>query len=338
MPAIVTAIEDAIDAAADDASWIKGDKNTVSKLEAAHWNFDSKEAGRALSMLIANCKTDLARQFLTGGAPVNAKGYGWFGGSTPGAAAHCSDPALVRMLIAKGALKNPADKKGFLLSSADSGNPDMVAIALKYFHNTKIRDSDGKPLLSIAAGATSRSDDEEVEASFNSAKVISMLVAAGADVNARDADGNTPLVEAESDEVARVLIKAGANPNARNSDGRTPLFDHYFAEPKKALIEAGADVTIRDKYGATALFNQEDVEAVSAMIAAGADVNATSLNGYTALEDALSEKVAIALINAGAKLPTDPDRLNKLTMRAIRGKWNELLPYLQKAGGAPKAQ
>jgi hypothetical protein len=339
MPSVVTEIENAIDQAADDASWIKGDEKTISRLEAAHWNFQSKAAGQALNMVIADCNSNLARQFLAKGAPVDAHGKGWFGSiSTPAAAAHCADPDLVRRLIAKGTLKGPKERKAFLLSSIDSGNPEMAAVALKYFQNLNIRDGDGKPLISIAADATPRTDDTAVKPTYDPAKVISMLVEKGADVNARDSDGNTALFEASSEDVVRVLISAGANPNARNSNGKTPLFDHYFAEPKKALLEAGADVTIRDNFGETALFDQNSAEAVRILIAAGADVNATAHNGHTALDAAPSEEVALILMKAGAKLPTDRDRLQELIKRATARNWQELLPILDESAKTQDAQ
>ena len=329
MPSVVTEIEYAIDKAVDDASWIKGDEKTIPRLEAAHWNFQSKAAGQALNMLIADCNSSLARQFLAKGAPVDEHGKGWIGGSTPAAAAHCADLDLVRELIAKGTLNGPKERKAFFLSSVDSGNPEMVAIALKYFRNLKVRDEEGKPLLSIAADATSSTDDAAVKPTYDPAKVISMLVAKKADVNAKDSDGNTALFEASSEDVVRVLINAGADPNARNSNGKTPLFDHYFAEPKRALLQAGADVTIRDKFGENALFDQNSAEAVRILIAAGADVNATAHNGHTALDAAGSEEVALILVKAGAKLPTDREGLDRLTKKATARKWTQLLSLLK---------
>jgi len=58
------------------------------------------------------------------------------------------------------------------------------------------------------------------------------LIRHGANPNARDKQGNTPLFEANKANVARALITAGATPNA-DAWGRTPLFEYYFDDVKK---------------------------------------------------------------------------------------------------------
>ncbi len=93
---------------------------------------------------------------------------------------------------------------------------------------------------------------------------VKALLEAGADVNAADVNGRTPLHWAAwqghtsgqrvTDALAAVLIAAGANVNAKDKLGRTPL--HYAAEMGhdaivKALIAAGADAGARDLDGRT---------------------------------------------------------------------------------------
>jgi hypothetical protein len=53
-----------------------------------------------------------------------------------------------------------------------------------------------------------------------------MLIAAGADANDRDCNGNTPLHDAACYgrvKVLRMLIEHGANPDTVNKDGKTDL-------------------------------------------------------------------------------------------------------------------
>ena len=85
------------------------------------------------------------------------------------------------------------------------------------------------------------------------------LLKAGADPNARDNFGATPLhygAANASSERVDALIKAGADPMARDNDGRTPLHRGYAtgrADTPRVLIDAGADPNARDAAGRPAM-------------------------------------------------------------------------------------
>jgi len=90
-------------------------------------------------------------------------------------------------------------------------------------------------------------------------EVSSELLAAGADVHARDEYGQTALILAAGNgHTATVerLLAAGADVNARDQNGQTALM---FAEGRghtemvERLLAAGADVNARDRNGRTAL-------------------------------------------------------------------------------------
>lgn len=98
--------------------------------------------------------------------------------------------------------------------------------------------------------------------------MLAALLAAGADLSARDAKGDTPLLaalartrrlEREDPGLAkavRVLLEAGADPDARDRRGRTAL--HVAArrggpEMVAVLLDAGADVNAKDGRGRTPL-------------------------------------------------------------------------------------
>lgn len=92
-------------------------------------------------------------------------------------------------------------------------------------------DSDGKSGLHLAA------EDYNID-------IASMLVDAGADVNAKNKNGDTPLHYASENRctgIVELLIKAGANVNAKNNYDDTPLHICEYANVKP-LIEAGADI------------------------------------------------------------------------------------------------
>lgn len=93
----------------------------------------------------------------------------------------------------------------------------------------------------------------------DNAKQVDEAIKKGADVNAFDENGQTPLMNAaftNSADVAELLIKKGANLNAQDSLGQTPLikaamYNSLFVA--ELLLKKGADTKIKDGSGRTAL-------------------------------------------------------------------------------------
>lgn len=89
---------------------------------------------------------------------------------------------------------------------------------------------------------------------------VRAVIRSGADPNARDNRGETPLMYAAADNsnpaVITILIEAGADSNARGKNGMTALM--YAAEDNAnpavvtTLLEAGADAKVKDDGGSTA--------------------------------------------------------------------------------------
>jgi ankyrin repeat protein len=78
---------------------------------------------------------------------------------------------------------------------------------------------------------------------------VRKLIEDGADVNARDAEGNTPLILASfyaSPRCVALLLEMGADANAANQAGVTALIRAATSyEKTRSLVEAGAEVRVR---------------------------------------------------------------------------------------------
>ena len=92
--------------------------------------------------------------------------------------------------------------------------------------------------------------------SCDEARVI-YLIDKGADVNARNEIGVSPLSFASCSPYPKILeslLSAGADINAQDNEGRTALMTTMgYPDTTEQFIEAGADGNLQDKKGRTAL-------------------------------------------------------------------------------------
>jgi Ankyrin repeats (3 copies)/Ankyrin repeat len=139
------------------------------------------------------------------------------------------------------------DAGGVLFHAAESGKPEMVREILLYHPDLEMRNREGKTAL-FAAGESRYGDEEGARV-----ECVQLLADAGAKVNARDNEGNTPLHETFLADVEKELLERGADVNARNKDGETPIFTTVDNEALPLFIEHGADVTIRNNNGQTVM-------------------------------------------------------------------------------------
>lgn len=147
-------------------------------------------------------------------------------------------------------------------------------------------------------------------------------------------NGETPLHVAVCDRqiasTVQMLLAFGANPNAKNCEGTTPLMGlatAWFAPNAMALIEAGADPHQRDYDGYTALHHAAIdgvTEAIRWLVSlAPSTINTLTLEGRSALHFAAMNGHADAvscLLAAGARHPfTATHDFCPLGAAAVRG-------------------
>jgi len=166
-------------------------------------------------------------------------------------------------------------------------------------------------------------------ASASDIRTIESLIAGGADVNAKDWHGCTP------------LHRIAARPSLLY---RRYTLSWFTQEPVPnrdvvaALIGHGAQVNVRDKDGRTPLHGavgSGDEDVATLLVASGADVNAADNNGRTPLHAAArrgSTDVVRLLIDSGAKVDARDNKGSTPLHAATVGTRDDLIELLLAKG------
>lgn len=164
--------------------------------------------------------------------------------------------------------------------------------------------------------------------------VIQALLAEGASLKARDADGRTALIAAVTAHMgaaARLLIQAGADVNLQDNAQNSAFLLAAIqgdAETVRLALSHGANLRATNADGDTALIpaaRRGYVEVVNELVKAGVPPDATNNLGLTALIEAVAlgdgsdkyEKTVQILLDGGAD-PNLPDRGGITPMRHAR--------------------
>ena len=140
-----------------------------------------------------------------------------------------------------------------------------------------------------------------------SAQTAALLIDAGAEMEAKDEDGNTALHDsADNPEVLQVLISRHAQIDALNSRRQSSLHiavARRNTDSIRLLIAAGADPNLADASGNKPIhfaarngafppksIPNNDLSFIEALTGAGADMNAVDAQGKTLLDIAISRE------------------------------------------------
>lgn len=160
-----------------------------------------------------------------------------------------------------------------------------------------IRDNDLTAVEAMAKTANVNERDKRAAtplmyaAGFGSIEAMRILLAHGADVNARNDFGATALMWAITDpEKAGLLVARGADVNARSKMGKTPLLlaaaNDGSSGTVKLLMDHGANLAVRDDMQSTPLLvaaYANDLATIRLLLDHGAAVNDKSASGVTPL-------------------------------------------------------
>jgi ankyrin repeat protein len=238
-------------------------------------NAKTSDGWTALIAAASNRHIDVVNVLLQRNADLNAKTSN--GRTALMMAVEQDQPKIVNALLNKSADVNAATGEGVtaLMLAAEKGRTGLVQLLLEKGINVNAKDEEGRTPLSVAAKRGHFSIAKllrdrgakatlPVAAELGDLDEVQRLVNKGADINAKDDEGATALINACAQghaDVARLLLKNGADVNAENRYAWTALIVAAwkgYPEVVKILLDFGADVRPKNDLCRTALESAQE--------------------------------------------------------------------------------
>lgn len=269
MPAAVTQLQDAIDAAAGTKRWIDGTPEVIPLLQGEGADFSGLLGLKLMAAAASRNDVPTMQRLQKLGAPLHlGKRF-----SPLDAAASEDSAAALSWLLAQGGadaesieyafesavstnsqrafdvlqssirtqMISKEDARRLLGRAASNGNVAMATYFLKF--RPALIGSDTGPMIDspLAAAASGSCLEEKTNVPCKHRKVVELLLQAGADPKWYSPLYRNSVLFLVSDlEIAKMLLRGGADPNFRDSDGEPIIFSISDEDVALAMFDAGA--------------------------------------------------------------------------------------------------
>ncbi|CAH0549306.1 unnamed protein product [Brassicogethes aeneus] len=296
----------------------------------------SKDNRTALQAAAATGNVEIANVLVSNGADINAQDIK--GKSPLMFAVNKNHTETAEFLINHGAdvnLRGSKDNRTALHVAGLTGNVEMANVLVSNGADINAQDINGYSPLIFAVDN-------------NHTKITEYLINHGADVNLRGSKDNRTALHVAgltgNVEMANVLVSNGADINAQDINGYSPLMFAVYknhTETVEFLINQGADVNLRgSKDNRTALHVAAatgNIEMSNVLVSNGADINAQDINGYSPLMFAVDNnhpETAEFLINQGVDVNLRGSKDNRTALHVAAATGNVKMANVLVSNGA----
>ncbi|KAL4800663.1 hypothetical protein BDV19DRAFT_375363 [Aspergillus venezuelensis] len=245
--------------------------------------------------------------------------------------------AVVKLLLERGANIESKDSREStpLQVAVIHGHEEVVQALVQQGANLEARDGYGRTTIFIGL--------------LYQSTCTGLLIKLGADINSRDSLNRYPLFFARTSEDVDLLLDNGADLEAKDDRGWTPLASatSWPQDPMAVinrLIDRGASLESQDREGKTPLslaVSSSSVrvnELAETLLGRGAEIESKDNHGRTPLFYASDHKIAKVLLDNGANMEAkDDEGMTSLSYAASDGRY-DVLKFLMGQGADLEAE